>query len=79
MGYFRVVGIGAQASEPIEKVALTATKAEVERSALQRLCGKNGRVEVIGKGGRAVTFDKLRRLAREEAMAGHIGDGAGAA
>ena len=72
MGYFRIVGLGAQASEPIEKVALTATEAEVERSALQRLCGKAGKVEVIGEGGRAITFDKLRRLAREEAMAGHI-------
>ena len=71
MGYFRIVGVGAQAPGPIEKIASSAVEAEVERSTLQRLCGKHGEVKVSGRDGRAITPDKLRRLARDEAVSDH--------
>lgn len=70
MGHFRIVGIGAQASEPIEKVALNAVGAEAERSILQRLCGKQGKVEVSGRDGRSISPERLRRLAYDEAFSG---------
>ncbi len=63
MGYFRIVGIGAQAPGPIKKIARSATTAEVERSNLQRLCGRHGKVEVSVKGGRTISLERLRRLA----------------
>ncbi len=69
-GYFRIVGTGAQAPEPIEKVASTAVRAEAERSTLQRLCGRHGTVEVSGKNGRLIGPKKLRRLAQDEAASG---------
>ena len=70
MGYFRIVGVGAQAPAPIERVAVTATKAEVERTTLQRLCGRHGKVEVSGKDGRLISPEKLWRLAQDEAVSG---------
>ena len=73
MGYFRIVGIGAQASGPIEKIVTTAAAAEVERSNLQRLCGRHGTVEVSGKGGRTISPERLRRLAQDEALTGSNG------
>lgn len=66
MGYFRIVGIGAQASEPIEKIVATASEAEFQRMMLQRLCGKFGKVEVLGKHGRAIRPERLQQLVREE-------------
>ena len=66
VGYFRVVGVGAQASEPIEKIVATASEAEFQRMTLERLCGKSGKVEVLGKNGRPIGPDKLQRLIREE-------------
>lgn len=75
MDYFRIVGIGAQAPEPIEKVAFSAVGAEAERSTLQRLCGKHGKVEVSGKDGRLITPERLRRLAQDEAASGCGGNG----
>lgn len=66
MDYFRIEGVGTQASEPIEKVVSTAREAETERNSLQRLCGKHGKVGVSGKDGRAISSNKLRRLARAE-------------
>ncbi len=74
MTYFRIVGIGAQAPGPIEKIARSAAAAEVERSNLQRLCGRHGHVEVSVQGGRTISLEKLRRLAQDEALAG-CGDG----
>jgi len=74
MGYFRLVGTGAQAPGPIEKIARSATAAEVERSNLQRLCGRHGKVEVTVEGGRTISLGMLRRLAQDEALAG-CGDG----
>ena len=70
MGYFRIVGVGAQAPEPIEKVAFSAVGAEAERSTLQRLCGKHGKVEVLGKDGRSIAPERLWRLAQDEAASG---------
>ena len=70
MAYFRIVGVGAQASGPIERIALTAVAAEVERNSLQRLCGRYGRVEVSGKDGRTISLERLRRLAQDEAVPG---------
>ncbi len=70
MTYFRIVGIGAQAPGPIEKIAVTAAAAEVERSNLQRLCGRSGRVEVLRKDGRTVSPERLRRLAQDETVPG---------
>lgn len=72
--YFRITGIGAQAPEPIEKIAFTATAAEVERSNLQRLCGRSGRVEVSRNDGRTISPERLRRLAQDEAVPA-CGDG----
>ena len=66
--YFRITGVGAQAPGPIEKIALTAAAAEIERSNLQRLCGRSGRVEVSGKDGRTISPERLRRLAQDEAV-----------
>ena len=77
MAYFRIVGVGAQAPEPIERIALTAAAAEVECSNLQRLCGRYGRVEVSGKNGRAISLERLRRLAQSEALPG-CGEGGNA-
>ena len=74
MTYFRIVGIGAQAPGPIERVARSAAAAEVERSNLQRLCGRHGHVEVSIKGGRTISLERLRRLAQDEALAS-CGDG----
>ena len=71
MGYFRIVGVGAQAPEPIERVAVTATKAEVERTTLQRLCGRHGKVEILGKDGRVISPERLQRLAQGEAISGY--------
>jgi len=69
VGYFRIVGVGAQASEPIEKIVATASEAEFQRMTLQRLCGRRRVVEVSGKNGRVIGPDKLRRLAQEEVEA----------
>jgi len=66
VGYFRIVGVGAQASEPIEKIVTTASEAEFERMTFQRLCGKHGVVEVLRRNGRAIGYDALQRLIREE-------------
>ena len=70
MSYFRIVGVGAQAPEPIEKVVSTAIGAEAERCTLQRLCGKHGKVEVSGKDGRTISPERLWRLAQDEAVSG---------
>jgi len=70
MGFFRITGVGAQAPEPIEKVAFSAVGAEAECSTLQRLCGKHGKVEISGKDGRSITPERLRRLAQDEAALG---------
>jgi hypothetical protein len=75
MGYYRIVGIGTQASEPIEKIVATALEAESKRNALQRLCGKYGKVEVCGKDGRVIGPDRLRRMAHEEELAGGLNAG----
>jgi len=69
VGYFRIVGVGAQASEPIEKIVATASEAEFQRMTLQRLCGKFGKVDVLGENGRPIGPDKLQRLIREEKTA----------
>ena len=53
MDYFRIVGEGAQSPHPIEKVVTSAIEAQAESSALRRLCGRYGRVEVWNKQGRA--------------------------
>ena len=74
VSYFRIVGIGAQAPEPIERIAFSATRAEVERSTLQRLCGKHGRVAISGKDGRSISPERLRRLAQDEAASDGHGD-----
>ena len=74
MAHVRIVGVGAQAPAPIEEIALTAA-AEVERSNLQRLCGRHGKVEVSGKDGRMISPEPLRRLAQDEALAGCNGRG----
>ena len=66
MGYFKIEATGAQASGLIEKIVSTARDAEFERNALQRLCGKYGKVDVSGKDGRAISPDTLRRLAQDE-------------
>lgn len=66
VGYFRIVGTGAQASEPIEKVVATATEAEFHRVTLQRLCGRGGVVKVSGKNGRAIRPGQLQRLMRKK-------------
>lgn len=52
MACFRIAGAGEQAPGPVEKTALAAAAAEVERGSLQRLCGKHGRVEASGEDGR---------------------------
>ncbi len=65
---FRVVGEGPQAAEPIELIALTATEAETHCSKLRRLCGRAGKVEVLGKGGTKVSPARLRRLALAESQ-----------
>lgn len=70
MGYFRIVGVGAQAPGPIEKLVFSATKAEAERSTLQRLCGKHGKVKVSGKDGRPISPERLWRLAYDETFPG---------
>ncbi len=70
MGLFRITGVGAQAPGPIEKVAFSAVGAEAERSTLQRLCGKHGKVEISGRDGRSITPERLRRLAQNEAALG---------
>ena len=72
MGFFRVTGVGAQAQapEPIEKITFSAVGAEAERSTLQRLCGKHGKVEISGRNGRSITRERLRRLAQDEAALG---------
>jgi hypothetical protein len=75
MAYFRIVGVGAQAPGPVERIALTAAAAEVERSNLQRLCGRYGTVEVSGKDGRTISLERLRRLAQDDAVPG-CGDSA---
>ena len=68
MSYYRIVGIGAQVSEPIEKIVATASEAEFQRMTMQRLCGKYGVVDVFGRNGRVIGYDTLQRLIREEAM-----------
>ena len=73
VGHYVIVGIGAQAPGPIEKTVATAVEAEVERSVLERLCGKRGTVEVLGRDGRSITPGKLRRLALAETMSGGTG------
>ena len=69
MAYFRVVGSGAQAPEPIEKLAATALEAEAQHNLLRRLCGRSGKVQVWGKTGREISPETLRRLAQEEQAA----------
>ena len=49
MAIFRIVGVGPQASEPIERIVDTAIAAEAEFMALNRLCGKYGNVEIWAK------------------------------
>ena len=66
MSRYRIVGTGAQASEPMEKIVTTASEADFQRMTFQRLCGKSGTVEVFGKDGRAIRPDRLQQLAREE-------------
>lgn len=66
VGYFRIVGTGAQAAEPIEKIVATASEAEFQRMTFQRLCGKFGTVEVMRKDGRAIRPERLQQLVREE-------------
>ena len=46
MAVFRIIGVGPQASAPIEKIANTATAAEAEFMTLSRLCGKYGHAEI---------------------------------
>lgn len=74
MAYSRIVGAGAQAPGPNEKIALTAAAAKVERSSLQRLCGKYGRVEVSGKDRRTISPERLQRPAQDETLP-RCGDG----
>ena len=66
MGYYRVVGVGTQASAPIEHVVSTATEAEQRSVLLRRLCGQLGTVEVWLKNGRKVSSEQIQRLARAE-------------
>jgi hypothetical protein len=66
MDYFRIVGEGAQSPHPIEKVVTSAIEAQAESSALRRLCGRYGRVEVWNKQGRRVTPERLQNLAIAE-------------
>ena len=66
VSYYRIVGVGAQAAEPIEKIVATASEAEFHRMTLQRVCGKYGVVDVFRRNGRAIGYDALQRLIQEE-------------
>ena len=69
VSYYRIVGISAQSAEPIEKVVATVSEAEFHRMTLQRVCGKFGVVDVFRRNGRAIGYDALQRLIREEQAA----------
>ena len=66
MNYFLVIGMGPQASGPIEHAAATAIEANLQCSRLRRLCGKAGKVEVWAKDGRKISPDRLDSLAQAE-------------
>jgi len=64
--YFRVTGIGPSSSEPIDRIASTAIEAEKQFHAVLRICGRAGSVEIYGLGGRTISREKIRTLARAE-------------
>lgn len=66
MTYYRVVGEGSQASEPIEHIVSTATEAKFHCNALRRICGKLGKVEVWTRNGRKISPGRLEKLAEIE-------------
>ena len=69
MGYFRISGEGPNASGRSEKIVTTALEAEVQMHAMSRLCGRLGKVEVLGKDGRVISPDRLASMARAEEAA----------
>lgn len=75
MSYYRVVGDGPSAAEPLEQVEETAAGALSTKHRLQRLCGRAGKVTIWGKDGRVIGDSKIARLAREEASSPEGGAG----
>lgn len=65
MAVFRLIGVGSQASAPVERIANNAIAAETEFMALSRLCGKYGNVEIWAEN-RLISPIKLQALVQKE-------------
>lgn len=65
MAVFRIVGVGPQASEPIEKIVSTALEAQSESIRLRRLCGRYGIVEIWAEN-RLISANRIDVLAQLE-------------
>jgi hypothetical protein len=65
-GYFRITGMGPGASEPMERIVSTALEAEKQFHTLSRICGRSGGVAIYGRGGQAMTLERVSKLARNE-------------
>ena len=65
MAVFRIIGVGSQASAPIEKTADTAVAAEAEFMTLSRLCGTYGKVEIWTEN-RLISTLRLQALVQKE-------------
>lgn len=63
---YLVIATGPLFRSAVERTAVSATEALAHHLALTRQCGRAGRVEIVAKGGRSISVNRLKSLARAE-------------